>query len=360
MIALCLIARDEERCLGRCLDSVAPHVDEMLVVDTGSADATTAVARAHGARVEHFPWQDDFSAARNFSLSRTTADWILVLDADEWIEEGGACLRECAAAGMPFVGQVMVRNAFDDAGQVRHAPTWVSRVLPRGVHYRGRIHEQVEHAHPVRRLPLVVGHDGYREAQQAAKQGRNERLLRVQLREDPGNAYGWYQLGKDLEVHRRFPEAADAYARARRLAGWPPAAPAAATAMQARLPWLHDLAARSLYCLKQARRFAEGLARVGDEQDFWRDSPDFQFAAGDLLLDYALAEPARAAELLPAMEARWRRCLEIGEAPHLEGAVEGRGSFLAEHNLAVYYELSGQREQAARYRRLGVPAVPRS
>ena len=63
-VSLVMIVRDEERCLARCLDSVAGVVDELVVVDTGSTDDTVRIARAAGARVLHEPWHDDFAAAR--------------------------------------------------------------------------------------------------------------------------------------------------------------------------------------------------------------------------------------------------------------------------------------------------------
>jgi len=78
-----MIARDEARCIERCLDSVRAHVDAMLVLDTGSRDATPEIARRAGARVAHFGWCDDFAAARNAALRAADADWALVLDADE-------------------------------------------------------------------------------------------------------------------------------------------------------------------------------------------------------------------------------------------------------------------------------------
>ena len=216
MIGLALIARDEERCLERCLRSVAPFVDDMVVVDTGSRDASARIAAACGARVFGFSWCDDFSAARNHALEQLRTDWVLVLDADEWIEAGGAALRAALeAAGAPFVGQVRIDNTFDDGPEVRTAPSWLSRILPREVRYAGRIHEQPVHRFPVRRTPLVVGHDGYRAAQQAGKAGRNERLLRQLLGQQPADPYLQYQLGKDLEVQGRFAEAADCYAGAR-------------------------------------------------------------------------------------------------------------------------------------------------
>jgi len=84
-LSLCMIVKNEEQHLARCLLSAGPAVDEMIVVDTGSTDRTRDIAQAYGARVFDFPWTNDFSEARNYSLSKAVGDWILVLDADEVI-----------------------------------------------------------------------------------------------------------------------------------------------------------------------------------------------------------------------------------------------------------------------------------
>ena len=84
-LSLCMIVKDEEDCLARCLLSAIPVVDEIVIVDTGSKDRTKEIAKAFGAKVYDFEWTDDFSEARNLSLSKATGEWILVLDADETI-----------------------------------------------------------------------------------------------------------------------------------------------------------------------------------------------------------------------------------------------------------------------------------
>jgi glycosyltransferase involved in cell wall biosynthesis len=84
-LSLCMIVKNEEQHLARCLLSAKPAVDEMIIVDTGSTDRTKDIARVYGAKVFDFPWANDFSVARNRSLSEASGDWILVLDADEVI-----------------------------------------------------------------------------------------------------------------------------------------------------------------------------------------------------------------------------------------------------------------------------------
>lgn len=86
MISLCMIVKNEEENLGRCLDSVKDIVDEIIIVDTGSKDNTVKVAKQFGANVLFYQWNDDFAAARNFSISMAKHDWIFILDADEELE----------------------------------------------------------------------------------------------------------------------------------------------------------------------------------------------------------------------------------------------------------------------------------
>jgi len=335
-LSLVVIARDEAPRIARLLDSVRPWVDDMLVLDTGSRDDTVARAQAAGARVAHFAWCDDFAAARNHALDLAPADWHLVLDADEWLIDGGTALQALREQAPTFVGTLDRLDAFDDGlAQVGHCR--VSRVLPGDVRYAGRVHEQPVHALPVRALAVQVGHDGYLPADLAAKRGRNEALLRRMLADTPDDAYLWYQLGKEAAVYEQHAQADEAFDRAAALQppsdGW----------------WL-DLMPRWLYALKQLKRHDDGLALAETQLTACDASPDFFFALGDLLLDAAADHPERADTLLPLIEHCWRRCLLLGERPDLPGAVAGRGSHWAAHNLALVLEGTGRAEEAAALR----------
>lgn len=85
-LSLCMIVKNEEANLPKCLESVKDVVDEMIVMDTGSIDRTVEIAQKFGAKVSSFAWCDNFSTARNAALKYVTGDWILVLDADEMLE----------------------------------------------------------------------------------------------------------------------------------------------------------------------------------------------------------------------------------------------------------------------------------
>src|SRR5471030_3198558 len=82
-VSLCMIVKDEEEYLPRCLSSINDIVDEIIIVDTGSTDKTVDIAKKFGAKVYYFKWNNNFSEARNESLKYATKDWILILDADD-------------------------------------------------------------------------------------------------------------------------------------------------------------------------------------------------------------------------------------------------------------------------------------
>lgn len=338
-LALVVIARNEARCIARCLTSARPHVDAMIVLDTGSTDDTAAIAQACGATVHDFAWCDDFSAARNAALAHSDADWNLILDADEWIEGDasalGAGTLPPAPASARFLGCVrIVSQSGPDQATARK---FIPRILPRGVRYEGLIHEQPVAPLPMTVLPLALRHDGFDEAQLARKAGRNEALLRAALEADPGDSYLWFQLGREHLVRERASEAADALLTAR----------STGTGGDA---WRHGIIVAAVQALKRAGRFEEALAFVDSEHAHWQRSPDFFFAVADLYLDYASRRPDIAmAELLPVVEGSWKRCLEIGERPDLDGSVEGCGSWFAAQNLAMFYESLGIDDDAAFY-----------
>src|SRR3954469_6073778 len=207
-ISLCMIVRDEESMLPRCLDAVAEHVDEIVIVDTGSTDATMDIARSYGAKVIETEWTGDFGAARNVSFDAATGDWIMYLDADEVMGEGqGARLRE-------LTGRVW-REAFflvennhtgdlEDGTSVHHNALRVFRNRPE-YRFTGRIHEQIAHNLPgylperVETTDLRVEHYGYLGVvrEEKDKSRRNLELLETQLAELGETPFLHFNLGSE-------------------------------------------------------------------------------------------------------------------------------------------------------------------
>lgn len=225
-ISLCLIARDEERMLPGCLESVRGAVDELVVVDTGSADRTRELARAGGARVFEQPWRGDFSAPRNEAARRATGDWILQLDADERLAPGGAEVLRAAVAGAEWdVGMLPLHNAvrldarLDEvvAGGARHgSPMLLPRLLRNagGLAWEGVVHEAVDAWLTRRRgkatvVPAHIVHFGHVPELRVArnKRERNLDLLRRRCEAEPESVTPYAYLAGELMEAGQLDEA---------------------------------------------------------------------------------------------------------------------------------------------------------
>jgi hypothetical protein len=181
LLSACLIVRDEEHTLGRCLSSLAGLADEIVVVDTGSTDATVEIARSFGCRVFTQPWTDDFSYHRNYSLDQATGQWLLILDADEEIVETDTSeTRSVLAAGqVPSVLLVKERLLYP---QSRAVTLLLPRLVRSGQGFRfvHPVHEQLDVAHETQMLSNVtILHHGY--VSEEETRGKEERNLRLAL-----------------------------------------------------------------------------------------------------------------------------------------------------------------------------------
>ena len=326
-IALTMIVKNEARSLARCLDSVAPWVDKMIVLDTGSTDDTIAIARAHGAEVYERRWTNDFAAARNAALAHSDADWNLVLDADEWLTSGGEYLQALRHDSRRAIHNIRIDSDLGSGSNTLISSHRISRILPRGVRYKGRIHEQPAHNLPIIDAAVTARHDGYMQEQLDTKKGRNMALLEKSLAERPEDPYVHFQLGKQYDIQMQYAEALPFYRRAREL-------------VQHRTAWYHDLVVRTIECLIFA----------SDEMPYWEQSADFYFVVGCLLLDQMQKHPEQGESLLPMIEESWLKALAIGERPELAGNVSGRGSFMAAAQLWALFDARKEVEKAARYK----------
>ncbi len=233
-----MIVRNNARTIGPCLESIRPWVDEMIVVDTGSVDETPRIVESFGAKLYHFPWCDDFSAARNESLRHATGDWLFWMDSDDTIPpECGRGLRELVENQndpniVAYVMQVHCLGSLEEeqAGMGLEAVDHVKlfRNLPE-LRFDGRMHEQILTA--INRMEghvrigvtnLHVVHSGSDRslAGQARKLERDMRLLLLELAERPKHPFTLFNLGM-TQLHLNRPGDAADYLR-RSLAVSPP------------------------------------------------------------------------------------------------------------------------------------------
>ncbi|HEY2271512.1 MAG TPA: glycosyltransferase family 2 protein [Jatrophihabitantaceae bacterium] len=300
-IAGCLIVKDAEHTLRRCLGSLDGVVDEIVVYDTGSSDATVDLARSLGAIVLEGYWDDDFARARNAALAAVTSDWVLSIDADEWLEadlDRLPQLRASLNSGPAVLGVQRFDLTADGSGWCRfNTPRLFRR---HGAAWSGRVHESVEvdgTTIPGRCDPgvLRLAHDGYvDEAEARAKARRNAAIGAAeieQLRSDPTTsaprlARALLDLGRSLASVKEQASAVTAFEQARALV------PGSPTAVRA-----GDHLARALLV-------SGDFVRVGElAAELRAAGTDPRYC--DWLLAQALAqsgEPKRAVELLAGID----------------------------------------------------------
>jgi tetratricopeptide (TPR) repeat protein len=216
-VSLCMIVKDEENNLPACLDSVADLVDEVVVVDTGSADSTQSVAARYGARVFSFAWCDSFAAARNESLRHATGDWVLWFDADDRLDEANRCKLRALLPGLLdedaayLLRQQMPPDPINGTAVVVDQPK-LFRLHP-DVRFEYRVHEQIvpsilRRGGRIRATDIGFQHLGYQDpALHRRKLERNVRLLLLQDAERPDDPLTLFYLGSVRRELGRFEEA---------------------------------------------------------------------------------------------------------------------------------------------------------
>ena len=334
-IALVMIVKDEERCLKRCLDSVRGLVDRMIVVDTGSQDGTREIACRAGAEVYGYTWKNDFAEARNYALSLSDADWNLILDADEYITEGTRGDMDMFLRAGDCLGDVYIYNRYQEDGEESCVRFCASRILPRGVYFKGKIHEQPDTDLPSVLVPLKVEHDGY--MQTGVKEKRNLPYLLAELEERPGDPYllykiaGSYQTLGDEEralgffrIFYKEVSPQEAY-RAKGVVGF-------------------------LYSLMECGQFEEALKIVERAAERLDGYASYHFFCGVFYMKLILTDTVRYIGYLPEIEESYLRCLKIGAEVRDEEDI-GAGSYKAAYNLGTWYEVSGDAQKAEMYYR---------
>ncbi len=330
-----MIAKNEARCLARCLQSVRGLADEIIVTDTGSTDDTVKIAKANGATVSHFTWTSDFAAARNFALAQATGDWMLVLDADEWASETLAQEIKNFIAGPPQIGRLKIVSDFRHHGQTQRSSTFVSRLFPRGATFAGRIHEQITSPLPRVNLAGELWHDGYLETK---KTDRNVKMLTAEIAREPQNAYLHFQLALE---YTSLGQPQNAFASLQK----------ARAHLKPSDPFAPNVVVDFLYAAMELKQFDAGLEVLRAAENQLADFPDFHHVCGLFYLKFVGSNPAQHIADLPKIEQSFQRSLALGETDKYK-SVHGSGSFLANYNLGVFYHVFGDDARAQNYLQL--------
>lgn len=182
-LSLCMIVKDEENEIRKCLDSVINIVDEIIIVDTGSTDNTIEICKEYTSNIFEYVWNDDFSQARNFSINKASSDWILWLDADEElvVHNKKEFLKLFRAKSASIYSVKMLHfNDTDQDDYKEHYISYHHRVFRNhlGFMFEGKIHEHLNAKDKIDICPNIeIHHTGYLSKHIVKKSLRNLNLL---------------------------------------------------------------------------------------------------------------------------------------------------------------------------------------
>ena len=339
-LSLCMIVKDEEAMLGRCLEAIRDHVDEIIVVDTGSTDRTVEIAEANGAKVLHHEWTGDFAVARNVSFDAATGDWLLYLDADEVLVEGdGERLRALTRRTWREAMYLVETNHTGELGDGAAVTHNALRLFKNRPEYRfeGRIHEQIAHRLPgylAERIEISdvrIEHFGYlgvvRDTKDKSR--RNIELLRKQEADGDQTPFLNFNIGSELaavgDVEASLAEFRIAWDKIREEGAFH------------RLGYAPSLGNRLVKALRCAERLDEARSMAAEVLELY---PGYT----DIVLEQALI--ARANDDLERAERLLHECLEMGEAPSGYTSERGTGTYLAQIHLADLLRAQGRHDEA--------------
>ncbi|HSU72501.1 MAG TPA: glycosyltransferase [Candidatus Binatia bacterium] len=234
-LSLCMIVKNEEKWLPQCLEAAKPFVDEIIIVDTGSADTSIDIAKSFGATVIELPWDHDFATAKNAALEKATKDWILVLDADEKMTaDDFKKLKYTIETAKADAFKLELRNYVQQAGlgcvscipseltMRAHAyrPIRMVRLFRNRKEYRfeNRVHELIEHRIEaaegvIADANIPVHHYGILFANVKHKTRYYAWLTFKQLADDPENVRALYLAGQFMQEQNKIGKALEYYGK---------------------------------------------------------------------------------------------------------------------------------------------------
>lgn len=340
-LSLCMIVKDEEECIGRCLSSVKDVVDEMIIVDTGSSDQTVDICKSFGAKVLRFPWNGSFSDARNYGIERATGDWILWLDADEEVEASDVYkLRDILYSDDHLISIHLINYYGEQPERTKTFDIAHTRLFKNniGFKFHNNIHEMLnvndvfadfDEIPEIQTVPIKLYHYGYLDSLNESKKKfeRNIGMLEEALKQKEYSPWMEYHIASEYYRVKQFDKAFDYVNRSI-------------------MGFLKELKTPPslLYRLKYSILINAGSidgAWPGIDRaiTLYPDYVDLHFYKGLILYLKDMFK-----EALEVFD----HCLDMGEDNLQHLTLQGVGSFQAMHYKGCCLEKLGQFEEAAR------------
>ncbi|MCW6095154.1 glycosyltransferase [Clostridium sporogenes] len=325
-ISLCMIVKNEEENLGRCLKSVQDLVDEIIVVDTGSTDKTVEIAKEYGAKVHYFEWCNDFSAARNESLKYASKNWILILDGDdEFCSEDKEKFKNLIKKDLNE-DTIYFFETLNYSGYSVTTTDITINLNPRlfknnyGFHYEGEVHNQlVNYEKDVKgeTYDIRIYHYGYLNKNIVSKDKRNRNitLLREQIKKGEDIKFAYFNLGNEYFALDDKKSALDNYYKS-----YNDFDPSTGYASR-----LIERIVISNYTLKDYDKALEFI-EIGTR--YYPEFTDLYYLKGLILKE----------ENSPLLAIKaFEKCIGIGEPPSVLKSIYGVGGFRPKYELSKIY-----------------------
>lgn len=336
-LSVCIITKNEEKNIERCLKCLEAYGVELVVIDTGSTDRTREKALKYTHNIYDFAWCDDFSAARNFAISKASNDAVMMIDSDEFVEEMDLDeLYKLYEQNSGKVGRVYIKNIYMRKNQMRENYNWVNRIFDRRkFHYEGRIHEQVtavdKTTYSTYCAPVRIEHIGYNFSGEKLREkaNRNMRLLKEEW-ENLGETddaiqqkpYILYQLGKSAYLKEEYELACGYFAEG------------LSYELEPKLEYVIDMVETYGYALLNSGQAETALFFENIYEEFG-NCADFKFLMGLIYMNNSKFEEAV------------KEFLSASQYPACRNA--GVNSYAAFYNIGVIYECLGKIDLAKKY-----------
>ena len=332
-ISVCIITKNEEKYIETCLQHLKKYNWEIIVTDTGSTDKTVEISKKYANQVHHFDWINDFSAARNFCVSKASNDWILSVDSDEYLtneQSAGKLLKLLTScfSHPESAGMVDILNPQNTSGNLTTSIEPVARFFHKKHYtYVGKVHEQpmpIEDKKPSYfQAPFRLYHEGYANAETLHKKAkRNIELLEKELESNPNDPYLFFQLGQSYFVMNNHEKAYSIFQKGLELDVDPD------------LQYVKTMVTSYGHSMLNLKKYQEALS-FESIYDAFSNYADFVFLMGLIYMNNALFDEA-IAQFMKSTKTKLY-------------TVEGVNSYLAYYNIGVIYECAGMPEEAKKY-----------
>lgn len=337
-LSLCLIVKNEEKFIKACLDAVKDIVDEIVIVDTGSTDSTIDIIKSYKVKLYNYKWNNDFSSARNYAISKAASDWILFIDADEILDSNSKenllnFINTTNLDGCHF----LIYNYIVEYGN-DYTLHYAFRLFRnhKGYHYTGKIHEQITNDTENNLISkfsnenIILHHYGYsfEVLKEKDKRTRNIPILQEILIENPTDAFNLFNLGNEYMAENNITKALEYYNLSYKN-------------MDIKQHYAIHLLYRLSICYQSINDYNLALRYIDEALSYYSPNVDFEYLKGCVYLDYK--------KYTLAIDS-FNKCLEIGDYKSSIKFINNCGSINPLLSLGdLYFNLSDYEKALLNY-----------